>query len=196
MRNAARMRGRRTTGKSCHRQIETAPEKMDRAAFAAEPRAKFFEHPIGLKQNAPEPVRVFRIVGAMFLVTIERDRIRNFIRRDVDLDGDTDVAERTHHRSVKIGNTLRLEVNHALPAVAFQNEEIVLDEIEINLESIPAMRDGRSGQSARSKIKRYVPGMVRPWRESEPNLSDNLCPHVESGASVFPLRVTQLRPNF
>src|ERR1043166_6054361 len=85
MRNSARMRRRLPTGKSRYRQIETAPEKMDRTAFAAETRAKFFKDAIGLSQHAPEAIRVLGIVGTMLLVFVERNRIGNFVRQHVDL---------------------------------------------------------------------------------------------------------------
>src|SRR5947208_9311870 len=38
--------------------------------------------------------------------------------------------------------------------------------------------------------------MVRPRRLHEPDLADDLQPHVQGGAGVFPVRVIQLRPNF
>ncbi len=70
MRNSAGMRWRRASGKSRHGQIETTPEKMDRAAFAAEAGAKFLEDAIGLQEHAPEAVGIFR------------DRMRDVVHRD------------------------------------------------------------------------------------------------------------------
>src|SRR5438105_1284672 len=58
------------------------------------------------------------------------------------------------------------------------------------------MWNWRSCQTAGSEIKRDVPGMVRPWREREPNLADNLCPHVQRCARFFPLAERQCRPGF
>src|SRR5439155_4814218 len=54
MRNATGMRRRRTPGETSHRQIEASPEKMDRAALAAEMRTEFFEYAIALRQHAPK----------------------------------------------------------------------------------------------------------------------------------------------
>src|SRR5437879_896207 len=39
-----------------------------------------------------------------------------------------------------------------------------------------------------------MPGMVRPRREREPSLPDDLRPHVERGACVFPRLEWQSRP--
>ena len=61
--DAAGMRRRRTSGKARDREIETAPEKMHRTAFAAEAGAKLFQDPIGLQKDAPEAVGIRGIVG-------------------------------------------------------------------------------------------------------------------------------------
>src|SRR4029077_7359604 len=46
MGNAAGMRRRGPAGKARYREIEATPEKMHRAALAAETRSKFLENPI------------------------------------------------------------------------------------------------------------------------------------------------------
>src|SRR5271167_1261849 len=56
VRASARRRG--TPGKSRYRQIETSPEKMDRADFAQERRREFLEQTVGSRKNPPEPVCV------------------------------------------------------------------------------------------------------------------------------------------
>src|SRR5205085_3707528 len=63
MGNATGMRRRRATGKARNREIEAAPEKMDRTAFTAETRTKFLENPISLQKHTPESIGVFRIVS-------------------------------------------------------------------------------------------------------------------------------------
>src|SRR6476646_9183884 len=54
--NAARMNRRWPAGKARHGKIKTAPEKVHRAAFAAEARAKLRQDAIGLKEDAPETI--------------------------------------------------------------------------------------------------------------------------------------------
>src|SRR5437773_11237844 len=80
MRDATRMRRRGPARKARYRKIEAAPEKMHRTAFAAETRTKLLENSIGLQKDAPEPIGVFRIVSRMFLIAVERDRFRRFVR--------------------------------------------------------------------------------------------------------------------
>ena len=138
------MRGRWSTGKTRDRKIKTAPEKMNRAALAAEARAKLFEHAIGLSEHAPESVRVFRIVGAMFLVFVELNRIRDFVWQQVDLDRETELVERVHDFAVKFRDGLGLQFQNARRAVAFQNAQLMIDKIKTNLESVGAVRDRRS----------------------------------------------------
>ena len=168
---------------------------MDRTAFPAEARSKFFEDAVGLDQNAPESIGIFRVVRAMLLVAIERNRIRNLVRQYVDLDGEIEFVQRAHDRLVEIRHAARFQFNRSLPAVAFQNPKLVIDEIETDLESVSSVRNRRSGQTAGSDVKRDVPGMVGPRRESQSNLAGNLRPQVERGAGFFPIRIIQLRPN-
>src|SRR3989449_7031855 len=49
-------------GKPGHRQIEAAPEEMNRAALPEKAGAKSPEHVVGLNQDAPEAVGVLGIV--------------------------------------------------------------------------------------------------------------------------------------
>src|ERR687884_510686 len=67
-----------TSGKARDSQIKSPPEKMYRAHFAGEPRTKFRKYPAGLRQNAPESLRIFRIISHMFLILLEWDWIRHF----------------------------------------------------------------------------------------------------------------------
>src|SRR5262249_37670720 len=117
VRNPARMRRRRSPGKSCHGKIETAPEKMNRTALSEQARSKILKPPIRLNKSAPESVRVFRIVSAMLLVFVERNRIRNLVRDHVDLYRQVQSVERLLHRLVKICYASRLERDHRLAAV-------------------------------------------------------------------------------
>ena len=80
------MRRRCASRKTRDREIKTPPEKMDRAALAAETRTEFLEYAIALRQHLPETIGVFWIVGPMLVVLLKRDRTLNFVRRRVDRD--------------------------------------------------------------------------------------------------------------
>src|SRR5205823_4967863 len=62
MRNATWMWRGRTAREPCDREIKTSPEKMHRAAFPAETRAKILKHTIGLHKDTPESIRVFSVI--------------------------------------------------------------------------------------------------------------------------------------
>src|SRR5437763_8405847 len=121
MRNAARMRRGRSPGETCHCQIETAPEKMHRTAFAAETRTKFLKNTIGLQKDAPEAVGIFQIIRGMFLITIERDRFQHFVRLHSNLYFNRELAEVVHYLTIKIRDTLRLQHDHTLIALCRDN---------------------------------------------------------------------------
>src|SRR5437762_1089173 len=101
------MRRRRPDGKTGDSEIEAAPEKMHRAPLAAEARAEFFQHALGLEQDAPETVGVGGIVGAMLLIAIERSRVDDFVRQKVDLDRQFEFGQGSDHVAIKSGYRLR-----------------------------------------------------------------------------------------
>ena len=72
------------------RQVEAAPEKVDRAHLAHEIGAKFLEQSISLKQRAEEAMRPVGIVLAEGLVAVEVDGFRDFVGHRVDLDLDAE----------------------------------------------------------------------------------------------------------
>src|SRR5207248_11179921 len=117
MRYSTGMRRCRSAGKTGHSQIETAPEKMHRAAFATKLRSKFSEHQIALQKHAPKSICIFGVVGAVFLVTLKTNRVHNLIWRGVDFHGDAQLVQRFHHCSVKLCHGLGLELQHSEAAV-------------------------------------------------------------------------------
>src|SRR5262245_61533510 len=74
-RNPARMHGRDLPREARHREIGRSPEYVDRADLAEEARAKDFEQAIRLREDPPEAIREFGVVGIVLLVPIERNRI-------------------------------------------------------------------------------------------------------------------------
>ena len=109
------MRRRLPSRKTRYGQIETAPEKMHRAAFAAEARTKFFKNAIGLDQNAPETVGIFGIVGTMRFVLIEWNRIGDLVRHEIDFHRNADVAQSVCQFPIKIGYAARLQLEPVVP---------------------------------------------------------------------------------
>src|ERR1700733_2945148 len=64
-------RRRPAARETSHGQIEAAPEKLHGAVLADKARSKLLEDFIHANQNAPEPVRVLRVVRSMLRVLIE-----------------------------------------------------------------------------------------------------------------------------
>src|ERR1700687_2602798 len=64
---------RSLAGKSRGREIETPPEKLDRAALADELTSTRSKHSFHLEKNSPEPLSELRIVRMMDGVILETD---------------------------------------------------------------------------------------------------------------------------
>src|SRR6185312_16508432 len=75
-----RMERRAPSREACDCQVETAPEKVHGACFAEEAAAEELEDAIGLHENAPERVRRTGIIGGMYPVLGEGNRIRHLAR--------------------------------------------------------------------------------------------------------------------
>src|SRR5205085_6300210 len=148
-----------------------------------------------LQQDAPETVRVCWIVGGVRFVFLEWDRGIDFVRRRGEMSFDAQVAESAHDRAVKLRHRLRHERNYLESAIAADHTQFVRDEIEANFKYARAEWNRRSRQAARGDIKRDVPGMIRPRRERETDLADDLRPHVQRLRGFFPFLERKRRPN-
>jgi len=69
---------RRSAREASHCEIEAAPEKMNRAAFADELRPEFREDALDVQQNSPELLCLLWIIRAMDSILIEGDRVGHF----------------------------------------------------------------------------------------------------------------------
>src|SRR5437773_5412826 len=141
MRDATRMRRRGPARKARYRKIEAAPEKMHRTAFAAETRTKLLENSIGLQKDAPEPIGVFRIVSRMFLIAVERDRFRRFVRFHPNLHFNAELSQFIHHLAIKICDALWLQFYCALLALCGGDAQLMPDKVELDFESARAIRN-------------------------------------------------------
>jgi hypothetical protein len=80
------------------------------------------------------------------MVLAEADRIGNFVRRLVDADLDTKFREDAHDVGVEVGDGAREEPDLLSTAVARRHPQLMIEEIEIELESAIPERDRRGGQ--------------------------------------------------
>jgi hypothetical protein len=74
----------RTSREAGDGQIKGSPEKVYRAHLAYEPTTKLRKNPAGLHQNAPKPMRMFGIIGRMFLILLKGGSILHFDWRGPD----------------------------------------------------------------------------------------------------------------
>src|SRR5580700_154953 len=91
-----------TSRKPRNREIEAAPEKVNRAALSNETTAELLEYGVDGYQDAPESVRIFRIVRFVDAILGKRDWVRHLIRRGMDLYVQAERVERAHDIIVEI----------------------------------------------------------------------------------------------
>ena len=77
----------------------------------------------------------------MFFILVKGDRIFNLVRRGVDYDRQLEIAQCLHHDAIKLGNRLRFQWNDSPRAIALVDEQLMIDEIKLYLESMRIVRD-------------------------------------------------------
>src|SRR5947209_5282704 len=82
--------------KTCHREVEASPEKLDRAALADKLGPECFKDSIRLYEDTPEAVGIFRVIGSMDIIFITSDGIRHFTWQRVDGHVDLEGAQCFH----------------------------------------------------------------------------------------------------
>src|SRR5262249_52349444 len=153
-----------------------SPEKVNRAAFADEPRTELLHHAISLGEGEPEAVRLFAVVSRVFGILFEWDRVFGFDRLGQNADLDTERSQRRHEFAIKISHGLRAKRERMSRASARLNAKVVINEIEIYLKSALVIRDRRGRQAARSDIQRDLPPVIDHRRLRKPHLADDLRP--------------------
>ena len=175
-------------------QIETAPPEMHGARFADEARAELVHH-VGAVRHRPPPDAgrrgVVRFVRAVFR---EPDRTWNLDRHRPDLHGDPKLREDAHHFGVEVGDGFRRELDRLDPVVVGADVQLVRAEVEDHLERRAVVRHRHRRETARAELKRRAPPVIDRRRQLQPDLADDLDPHVERGAGVRPRRIIEGRP--
>src|SRR5256714_6324785 len=95
-------RRRTSSGKTGHREIEAAPEEMDRAALAHERAARDGEDAGYVHEDLPKLIRGDRVIGVMLEVLIEPDRRRDLDWHRPDLHCQRHVAEESHQLAIEL----------------------------------------------------------------------------------------------
>src|SRR3984893_4505759 len=130
----------------------------------------------------------------MLLVAFERNAIGHLVWGGVDLHIDIELGKLRKKVLIDAGDRARLQRHRFRRTGAGLDQELVVDEVEIDLKYARVIADWRSGKPSRRKVERNVPGVIDPGRLDEPYLADDLRPHVERRAGVFPCFEGKGRP--
>ena len=169
---------------------------MDGTALPDELAAIAAQHALDLDEDAPEPVRGRRVVRAVDGVLVEPNRRLNLDRHRPNLHRERHLAEHAHDVAVEVGDRSRRERQRSCRSIRRSNRQLVVDEVELDHERAPAMRQRPRGKTTRGDLQRDRPRMIDRRRLRERDLPDHLRPHVERRVGVLPSVVRQSRPWF
>src|SRR5205823_986375 len=141
--DASRMLGSAAPGKARDCQVRGTPEKVNGAALSDEASPELLENPVGLHENPPESVRVFPIVRSVSFVLVERNGIGHLVWSLADVYPQIKRGHFLHQAAVEDRHRLRLKRQTGQPAIARQDNDPMIDEIEVDLEGSSTMRDRR-----------------------------------------------------
>src|SRR5208283_6167901 len=107
MRHAAGMKRRRPAGKAGYREVEAAPKEMDGTRLSDEAGAEELEDAIGADEREPETMGRVPVIGGVYPVFREADRVDDFVGRLVDRDCNSQLVQKIDHFAIEFGDGLR-----------------------------------------------------------------------------------------
>jgi hypothetical protein len=155
-------------------QIERPPKKMNGADLATEAGAELYEDARSLKQDTPEALRKFGVIGMMNLILIKTNSALNFDGHGPDADRHGEAIEGGHDLTIEIRDRHRPQRERSAGTIAGIDEELVAEEIEIYLEHPNAVSHGQRGEAADGGIESDIPRMVDRRHKGEANLANDL----------------------
>ena len=108
--------------------------------------------------------------------------------------GEAQGFQAAHGLVVEVGDAARVEGDGLAPAVAGEQREVVVDEIEIGLEGAIARGQGARAQAARGEDQRRVPEFVLERGKLDFELAGDLGPQVQGVAGSGPLVERKVGP--
>src|SRR5260221_869737 len=112
--------------------------------------------------------------------SLDLDRHRPELHRDAER------SELRHHLAMEFRDRARLQSEAGGPAVAADDDETMVDEIEIDLEIPRAVWHRRGGEAARGDIERHLPPMIDQRCLRQADLPDHLRPQMQSRTGIAP----------
>lgn len=131
-----------TAGKSAAGQIHCPPEEMHRHDLSDEPGPEPGEDPGGLQWPAPEQLCGDRVGGRVLGILGERRRRIDLVGMRLDAGRQPHVVERSAGLGVERGHRLGFQRHGADRAGAAADHHPVVNEVELDIERIGAVRDG------------------------------------------------------
>ena len=151
---------------------------MNGAVFANEATAELFEDRIHERQNPPESLGVCRVIRYMLRIPVESDGIRNFDRHRPDMHVNVERLQSRHELRIEGGHRLWSELKNSLLAVTNGDRQPVLKEVELDFKHQLFVGNSRRRQAHRVHVQRYFPPMIDSGTQRQPDLADNLRPHM------------------
>ncbi len=192
----ARALGGQAAGKASHREVEAAPEKVHRAAFADEARPELVEDTIDGDEDLPEFADGLGIVRGVDAVFVKGNGIWYFHGHSPDFDPDSRGLQQRKEFAIEVRDGARQEREGPHQTIVCLEPERVVKEIELNLKDAFAARNRCSGQAPCIHIQGDVPPVIYQRRKPEANLADDLGVHVKRGVRIFPSLQGKRRPAF
>src|SRR5215467_1909786 len=117
----------------------------------------------------------------MRVIVGEGDGVLHLIRDSADDHLDAERTQDGHAFLVEVRDRAWRERHGFDGPITRGDAEVVRNEVEINGEGPTAIRNRGRGESTGGHIERDMPPVVHWWTQDEPNLPDNLRPHMQGG---------------
>src|ERR1700677_1318231 len=121
---------------SRNREVEASPEEVNWADLANKARRKFLKDFIRVHQHSPELMRRVRVIGRVFGILGEGNRVLKFYRHRVNVYVDAECSKAALIFGVETSHRLRAQRSRQGGPRAHQKSELMAHEIKSDLEKL------------------------------------------------------------
>jgi hypothetical protein len=123
----------------------------------------------------------------VLVVLRKRDTFQDFDGPRQYLHSDAQLVQSTQRALVKFCHRHGNQSEGAHQPPGRGDPKRVVDEVEIDGKRALAQADRRRGEAARRQVERRAPAMIDPGGQLQPDLADDLQPHVQCRVGLLPL---------